>query len=129
MSSRLPRMPVRRLLKSWAIPPVNWPMASIFWAWNRASRASSKARFVSVCSVMSRVIFAKPIMSPVLFLIGFSDHIGQEPASILADPPAFPFKPPFSNGRLQGDFRQSGFEIFIRVKMWKSVRPMMSSGR
>jgi hypothetical protein len=28
--SRLPPMPVRRLLKSWASPPVNWPTASIF---------------------------------------------------------------------------------------------------
>ena len=24
------------LLKSWATPPVSWPIASIFWAWCRA---------------------------------------------------------------------------------------------
>ena len=31
--SRLPMTTIRRLLKSWAMPPVNWPTASIFWAW------------------------------------------------------------------------------------------------
>ena len=29
----MPMMTVRMLLKSWAMPPVNWPIASIFWAW------------------------------------------------------------------------------------------------
>ena len=28
-----PWIPIRRLLKSWAIPPASVPMASIFWAW------------------------------------------------------------------------------------------------
>ena len=31
--SRLPRITVSRLLKSWAMPPVSWPIASIFWDW------------------------------------------------------------------------------------------------
>ena len=29
----MPMMTVRMLLKSWAMPPVSWPIASIFWAW------------------------------------------------------------------------------------------------
>ncbi len=29
---------VRRLLKSWATPPVNWPIASIFWLWRSIQR-------------------------------------------------------------------------------------------
>jgi hypothetical protein len=37
--SRLPTMGVSRLLKSWATPPVSWPIASIFWAWRSASCA------------------------------------------------------------------------------------------
>ena len=28
-------MPVSRLLKSWAMPPVSCPTASIFWAWQQ----------------------------------------------------------------------------------------------
>jgi hypothetical protein len=30
MRSRLPEMTPNMLLKSWAMPPLNWPMASIF---------------------------------------------------------------------------------------------------
>ena len=37
---------VSMLLKSWASPPVSWPMASIFWAWARAA-------WVRRCSVTS----------------------------------------------------------------------------
>src|SRR5437667_2612611 len=36
-SSALARMIVRRLLKSCAMPPVSWPIASIFWAWRSCS--------------------------------------------------------------------------------------------
>ena len=36
MTSEQPRITVSRLLKSWAIPPVNWPMASIFCAWRNS---------------------------------------------------------------------------------------------
>ena len=53
-ASRLPEMTVRRLLKSWATPPVSWPIASIFCA---CRRRSSAAR----CSVRSRVTLANPI--------------------------------------------------------------------
>ena len=35
MVSRLPMMMVSRLLKSWAMPPVSWPTASIFCAWRK----------------------------------------------------------------------------------------------
>ena len=38
MSSE-PITPVRRLLKSWAMPPVSWPTASIFCAWRNCSSA------------------------------------------------------------------------------------------
>jgi hypothetical protein len=65
-SSRLPITAVRRLLKSWATPPVSWPTASIFWLCRRASSAwfrsavsassasnalcSSAVRWVTLCS-------------------------------------------------------------------------------
>ena len=34
---------IKRLLKSCATPPVNWPMVSIFWAWRSCSCAFSRA--------------------------------------------------------------------------------------
>ena len=37
-------MTVSKLLKSWAIPPVSWPIASSFWAWN-----SRHLRFLAGC--------------------------------------------------------------------------------
>src|SRR4028119_2232402 len=40
MSSRLPEIPAKRLLKSCASPPVSWPTASIFWDWR--GRASGR---------------------------------------------------------------------------------------
>ena len=49
--SRLPEMTVRRLLKSWATPPVSWPMASIFCAWR------------SSCSILTRAVRSR--MKPV----------------------------------------------------------------
>ncbi len=64
MVSSPPMMTVRRLLKSWATPPVSCPTASIFWDWNSASRASSSSRCEFLRSVMSWVILAKPISSP-----------------------------------------------------------------
>ncbi len=45
----LPRMPVNRLLKSWAIPPARTPIASIF-----CDCRSCSSRFLR--SVMSRAI-------------------------------------------------------------------------
>ncbi len=36
-------MMVRMLLKSWAMPPVNWPTASIFWLWRNAASACRRA--------------------------------------------------------------------------------------
>ncbi len=68
--SRLPRMTVSRLLKSWAIPPLSWPMACIFCAWNSASRVCSSTCCAWVTSVMSRVILAKPSNVPVSPQIG-----------------------------------------------------------
>ncbi len=54
-------MMVSRLLKSWAMPPVSWPRASIFWAWRMACSAVLWAvrswmmpvKKVSPCSVNS----------------------------------------------------------------------------
>ncbi|MNL24156.1 hypothetical protein D3C87_1455800 [compost metagenome] len=36
-------IPVSMLLKSWAMPPVSWPTASIFCAWRNASSARSRS--------------------------------------------------------------------------------------
>ncbi len=47
-------MPVSRLLKSWARPPVSCPTASIFWDCRRASSASIKASCCRFWSVTSR---------------------------------------------------------------------------
>jgi hypothetical protein len=41
ISSSPPMIGVSRLLKSWAMPPVSWPTASIFCAWRSASSALS----------------------------------------------------------------------------------------
>ena len=46
--SRLPAITVRRLLKSWAIPPVSWPTASSRWAC--ISDASARSRISISCS-------------------------------------------------------------------------------
>ena len=54
-----------RLLKSWAMPPVSCPIASIFCDWSRASRVFSSFSCAFFRSVMSRVILAKPIQRPV----------------------------------------------------------------
>ncbi|MNV07651.1 hypothetical protein D3C71_980940 [compost metagenome] len=43
MMSSEERMPVSMLLKSWAMPPVNWPIASIFCDWRRAASLASRA--------------------------------------------------------------------------------------
>ena len=54
-SSRLPVMPVSRLLKSCAMPPVSWPTASIFCDWRSASWAWRQLRLLAAfSSVMSR---------------------------------------------------------------------------
>ena len=41
--SRLSSTTLSRLLKSWATPPVSWPIASIFWLWRSASSARSRS--------------------------------------------------------------------------------------
>ena len=54
MVRRLPRITVSRLLKSCAMPPVSWPIASIFCAWRSASSVccrcftSSATRFLEL---------------------------------------------------------------------------------
>ena len=53
-SSSEPDTAVRRLLKSWAIPPVSWPTASIFCACTSAVCACSRAPI----SVRSRALAA-----------------------------------------------------------------------
>ena len=64
--SRLPMMIVSRLLKSCAMPPVRWPMPSIFCACANRCCASCRAIIPSRRSVTSRVIFANPISLPRL---------------------------------------------------------------
>ena len=53
-------MTVSRLLKSWAMPPVSWPIASIFWI--GAGRVPLAARS-AVCSVQLGAS-ARPPASP-----------------------------------------------------------------
>ena len=77
-------MPVSRLLKSCAMPPVSWPTASIFCAWRSASSAacssavrsstrcssmalmSTRAADTSFCSWMSVLVPIQRATSPVL---------------------------------------------------------------
>src|SRR5450755_279327 len=40
ISSSEPMIAASKLLKSWAIPPVNWPIASIFWLGNNVEGAA-----------------------------------------------------------------------------------------
>ena len=48
-------MTCRRLLKSWATPPVSLPIASIFWACRSASSATARSAMASAmrCSSVS----------------------------------------------------------------------------
>src|SRR5512144_1920093 len=46
-------MPVKRLLKSWAMPPVSWPTASIFCDWRRASSACLRSAIASATRASS----------------------------------------------------------------------------
>ena len=43
ITSMAPVMPWSMLLKSCAMPPVSWPMASIFWLWRRRCSDSRRA--------------------------------------------------------------------------------------
>ena len=79
--SILPVMTVSRLLKSCAMPPVSWPIASIFCAWR--SRSSLARR-----SVMSRVILAKPIRLPPSPRIALMTTLAQKRDAVLAQSPA-----------------------------------------
>lgn len=47
-------------VKSWAMPPVSWPIASIFCDCRSCSRASPSACWACMRSVTSRVILAYP---------------------------------------------------------------------
>ena len=51
-----PTMPCSRLLKSWAMPPVSWPTASIFCDWRSASSVRRSVSAASFSSVMSRAV-------------------------------------------------------------------------
>ena len=78
-------MIVSRLLKSWATPPVSWPMPSIFCAWRARSSAAR-------LSVRSRVILAKPSKLPYVVLDRIDEDARPKPGPILADPPVFRFE-------------------------------------
>ena len=58
--SMAPPMPIRRLLKSWAIPAVSWPTAFIFCDWRRLSSAFSRRS----CSSCRRAALALPHRAP-----------------------------------------------------------------
>ena len=83
-------MTVSRLLKSWATPPVRRPIASIFWACTRASRARSISRWASRFSVMSRVTLAKPRSWPVSSRIGSMTTLAQKRSPFLRTRSASP---------------------------------------
>ncbi len=53
-SARLPRIPCRMLLKSCAMPPVRWPIASIFCAWRSWSSSCSRSASARLRGEMSR---------------------------------------------------------------------------
>src|SRR3989442_8412772 len=51
-SSLYPLITVRRLLKSWAMPPASCPIASIFWDWrNCASRLLRSVMSVAIAQI------------------------------------------------------------------------------
>ena len=56
-TSRLAMMTIRMLLKSWATPPVSWPIASIFTAWRRAGGGVVVLRHVAADEVVAAVRF------------------------------------------------------------------------
>ena len=87
-SSRLPRIAISRLLKSWATPPVSWPMASIFCDWNSASRACSSAllRLAPLGDVAGDLGEADQLA--VLVADRVDDDVGPEAAAVLAHAPA-----------------------------------------
>ena len=55
-SSSEPMMPVRRLLKSCAMPPVSWPTASIFCDWRSASSACLRSAIASAMRRFERFV-------------------------------------------------------------------------
>ena len=60
---------ISRLLKSCAMPPVSWPIASIFCAWASCSRVCSSAISACLRSVTSRAIPCIRTAFPASFLI------------------------------------------------------------
>ncbi|KAG1231823.1 hypothetical protein G6F68_019171 [Rhizopus microsporus] len=67
-NSRLPEIPISRLLKSWASPPASCPTASIFWLWRKVSsacsRASAWARSALTREVVSMTVSMMPTTTP-----------------------------------------------------------------
>ena len=55
-ASTLPVMTVSRLLKSWAMPPVSWPTASIFCDWRSASSACSRSAIAAATRCLQRLV-------------------------------------------------------------------------
>ena len=114
--SRLPMMTVSRLLKSCATPPVSWPMPSIFCACASCSCARCSAICASRRSVMSRVILAKPISSPVLVADAIDDDAGPEARAVLAHAPALGLELALAHGRLERARRHAGGAVFLGVE-------------
>ena len=63
-------MMVSRLLKSWAMPPVSWPIACIFCDWRNCSSMARR-------SVTSSLTATKLMTSPSSFFTGAIEAISQ----------------------------------------------------
>src|SRR6516164_4128582 len=112
--SRLPMITPSILLKSWAMPPVSWPSASIFCDWRRISSALSRsslsrtsAASASTRSVRSWVSLANPCRSP--------------PSSRIAviSTPALCRRTSITNCGLEETYRYARLNIFAAVKAGK----------
>ena len=107
--SRLPLMPVSRLLKSCARPPVSWPTASIFCDWRSCS---SIARLLA--QIASDLCEADQLAGFVTDRI--DDDAGPESRPVLADSPALCLEPPFVPGSLESDARNLRLPVLLGVE-------------
>ena len=104
-SSRLPSTTASRLLKSCAMPPVSWPMASIFCDWNkrRTGLLERLLRFLALGDIARDLGEADEVA--VLVADRIDDHIGPEAGAVLADAPALLLEAALAGGGLKRSLR------------------------
>ena len=102
-----PLTTIRRLLKSWATPPVSCPSASIFCAWARCCCASLKLdlRVTTLGDVACDL--GETDQRAVLVSYGIDHDVGPEHRAVLADAPSLRFNSPFLCRSIQRMRRQS----------------------